>query len=131
MDEKLTDLRQRAIDASTKFLRVRSAYLEAANLKVRKPESELIAAAEEYLRGTAPYDAALQELRPSLLRAGPSQDIAAELERTERLIEALVKEKRLGSKLIEHHMELIYQSVQSHSRQAKDGVTNIEIRYDE
>jgi hypothetical protein len=42
--------------------------------------------------------------------------IAVELEHTERLIEALDKEKRVGSKLIEHHVEMNAQNVKPTSR---------------
>ena len=88
-------------------IRAQRAYLDAA----RKSESEVKEAAEEYLKATGPYDAALQELRQYLLAAEPSELIAVELEHTERLIEALNKEKQVGSKLIERHVEMNDQNV--------------------
>jgi hypothetical protein len=68
-------------------------------------------AAEDYLKATGPYDAALQELRQFLLAAEPSELIAVELEHTERLIEALNKEKQVGSKLIGRHVEMNAQNL--------------------
>jgi len=56
-------------------------------------------------RRTEPYDAALQELRQYLLVAEPSEAIAVELDHTERLIEALNKEKMVSLKLIARHQE--------------------------
>jgi hypothetical protein len=67
-------------------------------------ESELKEAAEEYRRAIEPYDVAFQELRRYLLAAEPSEATAVELEHTEKLIEALDKEKVTSSKLIERHM---------------------------
>jgi len=84
------------------LIRAQRAYLDAAG----KSGSELKEAAEDYLKATGPYDAALQELRQFLLAAEPSELIAVELEHTERLIEALNKEKQVGSKLIEHYVEM-------------------------
>jgi len=87
------------MEASMELIRAQRAYLDASG----KSESELKEAAEDYLKATGPYDLALQELRQFLLAAEPSEVIAVELEHTERLIEALDKEKQVGSKLIEHH----------------------------
>ena len=81
------------------LIRAQRAYLDAAG----KSESELKEAAEDYLKATGPYDVVLQELRQFLLASEPSELIAVELEHTERLIEALDKEKQVGSKLIEHY----------------------------
>jgi hypothetical protein len=66
---------------------------------------------------------ALQDLRRYLLAVELSAVIVAELECTERLIETLDKEKQLGSKLIEHHMELLDQDVKLSSRHAEEGET--------
>ncbi len=89
------------------LIRAQRAYLDAAG----KSQSELKEAAEEYLKATVPYDAALQELRQFLLAAEPSEFIAVELDHTERLIETLDKEKKVGSKLIEHHGEMKAQNI--------------------
>jgi len=102
MKQSLTNLRQQVMEASMNLIRAQRAYLDAAG----KSESELKEAAEDYLKATGPYDAALQELRQFLLAAEPSELIAVELEHTERLIEALNKEKQVGSKLIEHYVEM-------------------------
>lgn len=84
------------------IIRAQRVYLDAAG----KSQSALKEAAEEYLKATEPYDAALQEFRQYLLAAEWSEFIAVELEHTERLIEALDKEKKVSSKLIEHHDEM-------------------------
>jgi hypothetical protein len=115
MNQNFKNLRQRMMETSMDVIRAQRAYLDAAG----KSESELKEAAEEYLKATGPYDAALQELRQFLLAAEPSELIAMELEHTERLIEALDKEKQVGSKLIEHHVEMNAQNVKptSHHNQ--------------
>jgi len=120
MDKILTDLRQRATETATKFIRAQHAYLEAADFNSRKSETELKEAAEEYHKAIEPYDAALQELHQYLLTAEPSEAIAAELVRTERLIGTLDKEKKVTSKLIAHHIELIAQDVKLTSRRAEE-----------
>jgi hypothetical protein len=112
MNQNLTKLRQRVMEASMELIWAQRAYLDAAG----KSESELKEAAEDYLNATGPYDAALQELRQFLLAAEPSELIAVELEHTERLIEALNKEKQVGSKLIERHVEMNAQNVKPTSR---------------
>jgi hypothetical protein len=112
MNQNLTNLRQRVMEASMKLIRAQRAYLDAAG----KSESELKEAAEDYLKATVPYDAALQELRQFLLAAEPSEMIAVELDHTKRLIEALDKEKQVGSKLIERHVEMNAQNVKPTSR---------------
>ena len=43
-----------------------------------------------------------------------------ELEHTERLIEALYKEKKVGSKLIGHHVEMNAQNVKPTSRHTEE-----------
>ena len=115
MKQNLINLRQRVMEASLELIRAQRAYLDA----VGKSESELKEAAEDYLKATGPYDDALQELRQFLLMSEPSELIALELEHTERLIEALNKEKQVGSKLIEHHVEMNAQNVKptSHHNQ--------------
>jgi hypothetical protein len=90
------------MEASMKLIRAQRAYLDAAG----KSKSELKEAAEDYLKATVPYDAALQELRQFLLAAEPTELIVMELDHTERLIEALNKEKQVGSKLIGRHVEM-------------------------
>src|SRR5262245_1731976 len=102
MNQNLINLRQRVMDTSMKVIRAQRVYLEAAG----KSESELKEAAEEYLKATRPYEAALQELHQYLLAAEPSEVIAVELDHTERLIKALDKEKKVGSKLIKRHVEM-------------------------
>jgi hypothetical protein len=106
-NQNLMNLRQRVTETSMEVIRAQRVYLDAAG----KSQSELKEAAEEYLKATMPYDAALQELRQYLLAAEPSELIAVELDHTERLIEALDKEKKVGSKLIEHHGEMNAQDI--------------------
>jgi hypothetical protein len=105
------------MEASMELIRAQRAYLDAAG----KSESELKEAAEDYLKATGPYDAALQELHQYLLSAEPSELIAVELEHTERLIEALNKEKKVGSKLIERHVETNAQNHRLTSRHDEEG----------
>ena len=94
------------------LIRAQRAYLDAAG----KSESELKEAAEDYFKATGPYGVALHELRQFLLAAEPSEFLAIELEHTERLIEALNKEKQVGSKLIEHYVEMNAQNLKSTNR---------------
>jgi len=118
MNQNLINLRQRVMEASMELIRAQRAYLDA----VGKSESELKEAAEDYLKATGPYDTALQELRHFLLTSEQSELIAVELEHTERLIEALDKEKQVGSKLIEHHGVMNDQDVRlisSHNQEEK------------
>src|SRR5262245_34228310 len=115
-NQNLINLRQRVMEASMELIRAQRAYLDAAG----KSESELKEAAEDYLKATGPYDAALQELRQYLLSAEPSELIAVEMDHTERLIEALDKEKKVGSKLIEHHVEINAQNVKKTSYHAEE-----------
>ncbi len=63
---------------------------------------------------------ALQELRQYLLAASPSETVAAELECTERLINALGKEKKASSELIERHIRLTTADVRLTSRHAEE-----------
>lgn len=112
MNQNLINLRQRVMEASMELIRAQRAYLDAAG----KSESELKEAAEDYLKATGPYDVALQEFRQFLLAEEPSELIAVELDHTERLIEALNKEKQVGSKLIEHYVEMNAQNVKPTSR---------------
>jgi hypothetical protein len=116
MNQNLWNLRQRVVEASMELIRAQRAYLNAAG----KSQSDLKDAAEEYLKATAPYDAALQELRQFLLAAEPSEFIAVELDHTERLIEALDKEKKVSSKLIEHHGEMNVQNAKPTSRHTEE-----------
>jgi hypothetical protein len=104
------------MEASMEVIQAQCVYLGAAG----KSQAELKEAAEEYLKATVPYDAALQELRQCLLVAEPSELIAVELEHTERLIEALDKEKKVGSKLIEHHVEMNAHNVKRTSRYTEE-----------
>jgi uncharacterized protein Yka (UPF0111/DUF47 family) len=110
VDQKLVDLRQWMFETSIEFLKAQHDYLDAAP-DSRKPELELKGSAEDYLKAAEPYEAALQELRQYLLAAEPSQAIAVELDHAERLIDALDKEKKVGSKLVERHAELIAKDV--------------------
>src|SRR5262245_1020688 len=112
MNQNLINLRQRVMEASMELIRAQRAYLDAAG----KSESELKEAAEDYLKATGPYEAVLQELRQFLLASEPSELIAVELEHTERLIEALDKEKLVGSKLIERYVEMNAQNLKPTSR---------------
>ena len=116
MIQNLTSLRQRVMEASMEVIRAQRVYLEAAG----KSESELKEAAEGYLKATEPYDAALQELRQYLLAEEPSEYMAMELEHTERLIEALDKEKKVSSKLIKRHGEMNSQNVKPTSHHTEE-----------
>lgn len=100
MNQDLMDLRKLMIGASIKFVRAQGAFLKAMAPNARRSEAELKEAAKEYLKAAEPYDAALQELRQYLLAAELSEFIAMELDHTERLINALDKEKKVGLKLI-------------------------------
>jgi hypothetical protein len=104
------------MEASMEVIRVQRIYLDAAG----KSQSELKEATQAYLKATEPYDAALQEFRQFLLAAEPSELITVELDHTERLIEALDKEKKVGSKLIEHHNEMNDQNVKQTSRHTEE-----------
>jgi hypothetical protein len=115
-DQNLMNLRQRVTEASMEVIRAQRVYLDAAG----KSQSELKEAAEEYLKATEPYDVALQEFRQYLLEAEPSELTAVELDHTERLIEALDKEKKVGSKLIEHHVEMNAQNLKPTSRHTEE-----------
>jgi uncharacterized protein Yka (UPF0111/DUF47 family) len=120
MDENLMELRQRATAAAAEFIRMQRAYLDAAAPDTRKPEVELLEAAEEYRNAVGPYYDALHELREYLLAAEPSKSIARELERTERLIDTLNHEKEIGSELIGHHTELIARDIKLTRHHAVD-----------
>ena len=102
MDQTRMDLRQRSIEKATEFIRAQRIYIEANNPSSRKSNAELKEVTEEYLKAAAPYEAALQELHQYLLAAEPSEAIASEIERTEQLLDALDKEKRVASGLIAH-----------------------------
>jgi hypothetical protein len=116
MKQNLMNLRQRVMETSMEVIRAQRVFLDAAG----KSPSTLKEAAEWYLKATGPYDAALQEFRQYLLAAEPSEFIAVELEHTERLIEALYKEKKVGSKLIEHRDEMNAQNVKPTSRHTEE-----------
>jgi hypothetical protein len=105
MDSKLIGLRQREIETFAEFLKARHAYLKAAAPSTRKSDAELKEAVEEYLKAAEPYETALQELREYLLNAESSETMAEELGYAERLIKALHNEKRVGSKLLKHHIK--------------------------
>jgi hypothetical protein len=122
MNQNLMNLRQRATMAATKFIRAQRAYLDAAAPYNRKTETELKEVAEGYHKAIKPYDAALQELRRYLLAAEPSGEIAAELERTERLIKTLNHEKIISSMLIERHIDLNAKNIRRNSRHAEEEV---------
>ena len=106
MDQDLMSLRKRMIGTSIKFIQAQRALLNAAAANARRSETELKEAVEEYLKAAEPYGAALQELYEYLLAAEPSEAIDVELGHTERLIDALDKEKRVGSKLITHYLQV-------------------------
>src|SRR5262245_40615038 len=59
MNQNIINLRQQVMEASMEVIRAQRVYLDAAG----KSDSELKEAAEEYLKATGPYDAALQEFR--------------------------------------------------------------------
>jgi hypothetical protein len=105
MDPNLMNLKQRMIKTSIEFIRAQRVYLKTTAPNSRASQTELKEASEEYLKAAEPYDAALQELREYLLGAEPSEMIAVELDHTERLIEALDKEKKVVLKLIARHGE--------------------------
>jgi hypothetical protein len=116
MNQSYINLRQRVMETSMEVIRAQRIYLDT----VGKSETELKEAAEEYLKATGPYDTALHEFRQYLLAAETSEAIAVELEHTERLIEALDKEKKVGSKLIERHVERNAQNVKPTGRHVED-----------
>jgi hypothetical protein len=116
MKQNLINLRQLVMDASMEVIQAQRVYLDAA----AKSQSELKEAAKKHLKATEPYDAALQELHQFLLAAEPSELIVVELEHTERLIETLDKEKKVGLKLIEHHGEMNAQNVKPTSRHTEE-----------
>jgi hypothetical protein len=106
MDENLMNLRRRVIDASLKYLRAQRVFLVAIASDSRKSETELIEAAEYYLKSAEPYDAALQDLREYLLVAEPSEMVDVELDHAERLINSLDRETRAGSMFIKSRIKL-------------------------
>ena len=120
MDSNLMNLRQRAIEAAIEFILAQRAYLKAAHTYPGKSQTELKEVAEGYFMAAEPYEAALQELREYLLAAAPSEAIACELERTERLIKTLSKEKQISLKLIERHARLITNDVKLTSRYSEE-----------
>jgi hypothetical protein len=105
MDLKLTELRQRAIRASTAFLKMQRAYLKTAALSSMKSSAELKEAAVAYRKAAEPYDDALRKLYAYLLAAAPSTAVATELERTERLISMLDEEKTICAEMIARHTD--------------------------
>jgi tetratricopeptide (TPR) repeat protein len=111
MDENLMNLRQRMIETSTEFIQAYSACLDAISPNSSKSQMELKETVEEYHKAAEPYEAALQELRQYLLAAEPSEAILAELERTERFIETLDKEIKVGPRLIERQIAMIARGV--------------------
>src|SRR5262245_9383505 len=111
MDLNLMSLRQRATEAAIEFILAQRAYLKADQAYPGKSQAELKEAAKGYFMAAEPYEAALQELREYLLAAEPSEATAGELERTERLIKTLYKEKKISLKLIKRHAELITNDV--------------------
>jgi len=94
------------IETSIKFIKAQRALLNAAVPNARRSETELKEVAEEFLKAAEPYGAALQALYEYLLAAEPSEAIDVELGHTVRLIDALDKEKRVGSKLITDYLHL-------------------------
>jgi hypothetical protein len=106
MDQDLISLRKRMIETSIKFIRAQLALLKAALPNAQRSETELKEVAEEFLKAAEPYGAALQALYEYLLAAKPSEAIDMELGHTERLINALDKERRAGSKLITDYLHL-------------------------
>lgn len=100
MDPNLMNLKQRMIKTSIEFIRAQRVYLKVTAPNSRASQTELKESSAKYLKAAEPYDAALQELRQYLLAAELSEVIAAELAHTERLINALDKEKKVGLKLI-------------------------------
>jgi len=104
MDQNLMCLRKQMIGTSIKFIWAQRTLLKAAAPNARSSETKLKEAAEEYLKAAEPYGAALQELFAYLLAAEPSEMIVEELDHTERLIDALDKEKKMGLKLLTHYL---------------------------
>ena len=103
MDHNLTNIRQRTIEKAIEFIQAQRAYIKATGPDSRVSKTARERAAEEFLKAAALYETALWELHQYLLEMEPSEAITAEIERTERLIDALDKEKVVGSKLITHH----------------------------
>jgi hypothetical protein len=106
MDQDLMSLRKRMIETSIKFIQAQRALLKAAVPNARRSETELKEMAEEFLNAAEPYGAAFQALYEYLLAAEPSEAIDMELGHTERLIDALDRERRVGSKLITHYLHV-------------------------
>jgi hypothetical protein len=106
MDQDLMDLRKRMIRTSIEFIRAQRALVKAAAPEARRSKTKLKEAVEEYLKAAEPYDAALEELREYLIAAEPTEAIVEELDHTERLIDALDTEKKVGLKLRAHHMNV-------------------------
>jgi ABC-type methionine transport system permease subunit len=104
MNQDLMNLRKRMIGTSIKFTQAQRALLQAAAPNARRSETELKEVAEEYLKAAETYGAALQELREYLLAAAASEAVAVELGHTEKLIDALDKEKKAGLKLATHRL---------------------------
>jgi len=104
MDQGLMDLRKRMIETSMKFIRAQRNLLKAAAPNARRSKTKLKEAVEEYLKEAEPYEAALKELREYLIAAEPTEAIVKELDHTERFIDALESEKKVGLKLRTHHL---------------------------
>src|SRR5215510_7263275 len=104
MDQDLMDLRKRMIWTSIKFIRAQRALLKAVAPNARRSQTKLKDVVEEYLKAAEPYDTALKELREYLIAAEPTEAIVEELDHTERFIDALESEKKVGLKLRTHHL---------------------------
>ena len=104
MDQDMMGLRKWMVGTSIKFIQAQGTLLKAVAPDARSSETELKDAAEEYLKAAEPYGAALQEFREYLLAAEPSEWRDMELGHTERLIDLLDKEKRVGLNLITNRL---------------------------
>jgi hypothetical protein len=99
------ELRRRSIESAQEFIRAQRAYIDTIAPGSGRSEANSQALVESYLAVAEPYETALQELRQYLLASEQSDAVLSELERTERLIKTLNREKRIGSRLIERHEE--------------------------
>lgn len=115
MDEALMKLRGQVIETSNDFLNAQRVYLDASHPYSRKSNTHLKKAVEGYFEAAGPYGSALGDLFEYLsTKAEQSEAAAAEINRTQRLINVLAYEKALALKLIEHFMELIDREAAEH-----------------
>jgi len=106
MDERLIELRQRALQASGGFLDAQLAYIQAADFKRRRPEAELRLAAEAAHAASEPYETALRALLDYLRASEASEARDEEIKRTEDSLVTLSHERHAFEQLIAHHAKM-------------------------